>query len=426
MLRHHLRSAIAAIFAVVVISVTAVAADIDTTPLNVRVVNAFPKIKWTGWDFGEDSGMLQAIRPILLTHANDKSGRIFVPTQQGVIHILDKGAETTDTKIFLDLTKKVSYSDKSNEEGFLGMAFHPKYAENGQFFVYYTNTAQKHQNIIARYRVSKSDPNVADPDSEEILLTLDKPFWNHDGGTIVFGPDGYLYVAVGDGGLANDPYKNGQNLNTLLGKILRLDVDKKGKDTPYAIPADNPFAGQEGKRGEIWAYGLRNVWRMAFDPATKVLWAGDVGQDVWEEIDLIVKGGNYGWNPREGLHQFVRKGGKAAESATPAGMIDPIFEYHHDVGKSITGGLVYRGKQVPDLVGSYLYADYVSGKVWALRYDEAQHKVTANREIATPKPILTMSFGEDGDGEAYFMTYSNTPESIYRFEPAQVNASAAN
>ena len=222
------------------------AVEADTSPLALRVVNALPQIKWTGWDFGEDSGTANAIRPIMLTDAADHSGRMFVATQQGVIHLLDKGTSTTETSIFLDISSKVAYNDKMNEEGFLGLTFHPKYAQNGQFFVYYTNKAKKHQNVIARYRVSKSDPKQADPNSEEILLTLDKPFWNHDGGTIVFGPDGYMYIAVGDGGLANDPYKNGQNLNTLLGKMLRIDVDHASDKDRYSIPADNPFVGRSG------------------------------------------------------------------------------------------------------------------------------------------------------------------------------------
>ena len=353
-------------------------------------------------------------------------GGIFVALQQGTIHLLADGAKTQDTQIFLDINEKVSYNDKTNEEGFLGLAFHPKYAENGQFFVYYTNKAKKHQNVVARYRVSKADPNRADPASEEILLTLDKPFWNHDGGTIVFGPDGYLYVAVGDGGLGGDPFGNGQKLNTLLGKILRIDIDQRGKETPYAIPKDNPFVGTKDARGEIWAYGLRNVWRMAFDPATSTLWAADVGQDVWEEIDLIVKGGNYGWNKREGLHPFGKPGAKsAATNQSPIEFIDPIFEYNHELGKSITGGLVYRGKQVPELIGSYLYADYVAGKLWALRYDEAAKKVLANREIPLPKPILTMSFGEDEAGEAYFMSYSLTPQCIYKFTAGSTRTARA-
>ena len=182
---------------------------------------------------------------------------------------------------------------------------------------------------------------------QEILLTLDKPFWNHDGGTLAFGPDGYLYIAIGDGGLANDPYKNGQNLSKLLGKMLRIDVDHKQGDLPYAIPADNPFVGKQDARPEIWAYGLRNVWRFAFDSDT--LWAADVGQDTWEEIDLIVKGGNYGWNIREALHPFVAKGRRAPKNVVkPAGVIDPIWEYDHNIGKSITGGSVYRGKKIPE------------------------------------------------------------------------------
>lgn len=408
-------AAVAACLALVSLKCTAT--EINTTPLKLNVVDAFPKVKWTGWDFGADSGVVKAIRPIVLTHAGDGSGRLFVPTQQGVIHLLDRGANTAATTIFLDISTKVAYHDKTNEEGLLGLAFHPNFARNRQFFVYYTNTATKHQNVVARYRASESDPSKADPESEEIVLKLDKPFWNHDGGTIVFGPDGYLYIAVGDGGLANDPYQNGQNLRTLLGKILRIDVDRVGDNTPYSIPADNPFAGRSDARGEIWAYGLRNVWRMAFDRPTGNLWAGDVGQDLWEEIDLVVKGGNYGWNIREGRRPFVRKGGAPpATDDKPSDMIDPIWEYHHDVGKSITGGLVYRGKRVPELVGSYLYADYVSGRLWALQYDEDSRQVVANREIPLPRPIPIMSFGEDDQGDAYFMTYSETPQCVYRLE----------
>lgn len=396
------------------------AGDVDTRPINLQTVNAFPNIKWTGWDFGEDSGIVQPIRPILLTHAGDGTNRIFVPLQQGLIQLLEQGVETKETKVFLDITDKVAYDDKTNEEGFLGMAFHPNYQETGTFFVYYTNRAKKHQNVVARYRVDPSNPAQADPNSEEILLVLDKPYWNHDGGTIVFGPDGYLYIAVGDGGLANDPKRNGQNLKTLLGSILRIDVDDKSGDLAYAIPADNPFVDRPDARGEIFAYGLRNVWRMAFDTQTGKLWAGDVGQDVWEEIDLIVKGGNYGWNIREGFHPFVRKGGEAPKrDRKPEGMIDPIWEYHHDVGKSITGGNVYRGKRIPELVGSYIYADYVSGKMWALKLDDATEEVVSNREIILPRPIAVMSFGEDAAGETYFMTYSPTAECVYTFEPAK-------
>lgn len=396
------------------------AAELDTRPLPLAIEVAFPNVKWPLWQSAEETGVIDPLRPILLTHAGDGSNRVFVPSQQGVIYVLPNDQQASTAAVFLDIRSKVAYDDKTNEEGFLGLAFHPQYRENGQFFVYYTNKHKPHQNVIARYRTTSGDPNRADPASEEILLVLDKPFWNHDGGTIVFGPDGYLYVAVGDGGLANDPYGNGQKLATLLGKILRIDIDKKQDGRAYAIPADNPFAGQPRARGEIWAYGLRNVWRMAFDPQTKLLWAGDVGQDAWEEIDLIQRGGNYGWNVREGIHPFVKKGNKPpARDKKPQGMIDPIFEYHHDVGKSITGGFVYRGKQVPELEGAYLYADYVSGKLWALWYDTAAKRVTANREIPLPKSIPVMSFGEDEQREAYFTTYSAEGQGLFRIAPAK-------
>ena len=292
--------------------------EIDTRPLPLGVEVAFPDVKWPGWESSEDSGVLNALRPILVTHAGDGSNRVFIPTQQGVIYVLPNDQKGTKAEVFLDIKSKVAYDDKTNEEGFLGLAFPPKYRDSGEFYVYYTNKEKKRQNIVARYRVSKDDPNKADPASEKILLVLDKPFWNHDGGTLAFGPDGYLYIAVGDGGLAADPFGNGQKLSMLLGKILRIDVNGTDGDLPYAIPKDNPFVGKADARPEIWAYGLRNVWRLAFDPKTNVLWAGDVGQDTWEEIDLIEKGGNYGWNIREGLHPFVKKGAKPPADDTNA------------------------------------------------------------------------------------------------------------
>ena len=352
---------------------------------------------------------LRINRPILLTHAGDGSNRLFVPSQLGTIYVFPNDPAVEEPKVFLDFSSRVVYEDKENEKGLLGMAFHPRYRENGEFFVYYTPTGTRKPNTIAvsRFRVSKSDPDRADPDSEEQLLTVEHPFWNHKGGTIAFGPDGYLYVAIGDGGLANDPYGNGQNLKTLLGKILRIDVDHRDAGKTYAIPKDNPFAGQPDKaQGEIWAYGLRNPWRIAFDRQTGTLWCGDVGQDLWEEIDLITKGGNYGWNVREGVHKFGLHG------ADPrADIVEPIWEYHHEIGKSITGGHVYRGKKLPELAGCYLYADYVTGKVWALKYDESAKTVQANYTIrGNVMPI--MSFGEDEDGESYYTTDTG---SIYGF-----------
>jgi glucose/arabinose dehydrogenase len=236
--------------------------------------------------------------------------------------------------------------------------------------------------------------------------------WNHNGGTIIFGPDGYLYVGLGDGGFGGDPQKNGQNLGTVLGKILRIDVDNRDEGLAYAIPKDNPFVGREGARGEIWAYGIRNIWRMAFDPKTGLLWAGDVGQNIWEEIDVIVKGGNYGWNLREGMHPYVDAKTDAKGSEARPDLIEPIWEYHHDVGKSITGGNVYRGKSAPELEGGYLYADFVSGQIWALWYDAQAKRVTANRSLVTGStPVLT--FGEDDAGETYYATQEG---GLWKFE----------
>ena len=391
--------------------------DVTTSPLPLAPAVAFPKLQWTGWTAETDEGTLQPIRPIMVTFAADGTNRVFVPEQRGTIYVFpnDQNAETAAP--FLNIQPKVAYYDKTDEEGLLGLAFHPKYRQNGRFFVYYTNKATPHRNILASYRVSKDDPNRADPDSEEILLDIKKPFWNHDGGTIAFGPDGYLYIALGDGGAANDPMGNGQKLSTILGKILRIDVDHKDAGLPYAIPKDNPFVGHKEARPEIWAYGLRNVWRMAFDRETGLLWAGDVGQDYWEEINLIERGGNYGWNIREGKHPFIKKGAtEPAVAEAPKNAIDPLWEYHHDAGKSITGGLVYRGKRLPELAGAYLYADYITNKIWALRYDPATKKVTANQEIPFPQKLPIMSFGEDADGDVYFTTNALSGQGLYRFE----------
>jgi glucose/arabinose dehydrogenase len=369
--------------------------EVDDTPLPLETAVAFPDLKWEGWKPETPQGKPNPFRPILLTHAGDGSDRVFVATEQGVIHVFPNDQKATRTQIFLDLQDRVVYTDKQNEEGFLGLAFHPNYKKNGEFFVFYTTKKAKLTNIVSRFRVSKDDPNKADPDSEEVLLKIEKPFWNHDGGTLCFGPDGYIYLTHGDGGDANDPFKNGQNLKTLLGKVLRIDVDHKDAGKNYAIPKDNPFAGRDDARGEIWAYGLRNIWRMSFDKKTGVLWAGDVGQNLYEEIDLIVKGGNYGWSVREGLHPFGKGGVGPGKD-----VIEPIWEYHHDLGKCIIGGHVYRGPRLPELDGHYLYADYVTNKLWALRYDEGKRRVVANRPLkASGVPVL--SFGEDEKGEVY-------------------------
>jgi glucose/arabinose dehydrogenase len=376
------------------ISSSATAAEVDQSPLPLTAKRAFPALKFR--------------RPIVLTHAGDGSDRVFIASQYGKIHVLPNDQAAEATEIFLDIEDRVVYKDKQNEEGFLGLAFHPKYKENGELYVYYTTQDEPQTSVISRFGVSKNNPNRADPDSEEELMRIEQPFWNHNGGTIAFGPDGYLYISLGDGGKGNDTLMNGQNVQTLLGSVLRIDVDRdtpkdpKNKSSvalPYAIPNDNPFADAGLlARGEIWAYGFRNPWRHSFDRRTGKLWLADVGQNLWEEIDIVHRGGNYGWNLREGQHKFGPAGSE------PRGdLVEPIWEYHHDIGKSITGGHVYRGRRLPKLAGGYLYADYVTGKLWALWYDDEAKQVTANRPIAGNKmPVL--SFGEDEAGEVYFLT----------------------
>jgi glucose/arabinose dehydrogenase len=372
------------------------AVQVDESPLDVHIERAFPNLEFD--------------RPLVLTHAGDGSNRVFVASELGKVFVFPNDQDVTEAAEFLDIQSRVRYNDRENEEGFLGLAFHPKYKTNGELYVYYTTTATPHTSVISRFHRSKDNPNRADATSEEEILRIPQPFWNHNGGTIVFGPDGYLYVGLGDGGFRDDPQRNGQNLGTLLGSILRIDVDHKEGKKAYSIPKDNPFVDRKDARGEIWAYGVRNIWRMSFDRETGVFWAADVGQDIWEEIDLIERGGNYGWNLREGKHKFGPRGSEARSD-----LIEPIYEYHHDVGKSITGGHVYRGKRVPELGGAYLYADYITGKVYALRYDFSKRQVTANQPIAG-NVLPVFSFGEDEPGDVYYMT---TQGFIHRFAPGK-------
>ncbi len=376
-------------------------------PLKAEI--AFPDLKWTGWEPVDDRGRSRPLRPIVLTHSGDGSNRVFVATQQGIIHVFPNNQSAAQTKIFLDISRKVTYNDRQDEEGLLGVAFHPDYKQNGQFFVMYTSSEAPHTTVLSRFRVSPNDPNMADPQFEEELIRTQKENWNHNGGTIVFGPDKYLYVAFGDGGGANDPLSSGQSVEDLFGSILRIDVNRKQDGKNYAIPADNPFVSKPKARGEVWAFGLRNVWRMAFDRSTGDFWAADVGQNLFEEINIITKGGNYGWSIREASHPFGPHGSDRRDD-----LIDPIWEYDHEVGKSITGGSVYRGKSLPELVGAYLYADYVTGKVFALRYDLKEKKVASNQLIRTDK-LPVISFGEDETGEVYFTSIAPNGKGIHRF-----------
>ena len=379
------------------------AKDVDTTEIKVGLQRVFPEV--------------QIKRPIVVTHANDGSDRVFVASQLGRIHVLKNDEEAEESETFLDIENQVVYIDKKNEEGLLGLAFHPKYKENGQFFVYYTTTSAPHVSVISRFTVSKDNPNKADASSEEEVLRIPQPYWNHNGGRICFGPDGYLYIGLGDGGSGNDPHGNGQNLKTWLGSILRIDVDNKAGGRGYAIPKDNPFVGRKGAMPEIYAYGLRNVWGMGFDRETGLLWAADVGQKLWEEINIIKRGGNYGWSVREGFHKFGPKGVGPRKD-----LIEPIWEYPHEekqgtvggqFGKSITGGRVYRGKAIGNLSGYYVYADYVSGNVYALKYDG---KTVSQNRLIPSSNIPVMAFGEDGNGEIYYTTPIGA---IFKLVPAE-------
>jgi uncharacterized repeat protein (TIGR03806 family) len=361
----------------------------------LELENAFPNLRFE--------------RPLQILQAGDGTNRMFVVTQRGVIYVFPDRPNATEQerKVFLDWSKVAALVE--NEEGMMGLAFHPKFKENGLIYVYYTKRPL--QSVLARFRVSKDDPDRVDPDTFEILLNFPQPYWNHNGGSLEFGPDGYLYLGLGDGGSGGDPHRNGQNLNTFLGKILRMDVDREDPGLKYSIPKDNPFADREGVKKEIWAYGVRNIWRLSFDRLTGALWAGDVGQDKYEEVDVIVKGGNYGWNLREGMHDFRRQFALGDEK-----LIDPIIDYGRSVGQCVIGGVVYRGKLLPELDGAYLYCDFNTGHVWALRYNG--EKMTSNLDIVRAKREIS-SFGQDDAGEVLMTCFDG---SLYKFRKAQ-NAS---
>lgn len=308
----------------------------------------------------------------------DPQGRLWIVEKIGHIHLFQNGQLTEN--LFLNIRDRVN--DDSNEMGLLGLALHPNFSQNGYFYVNYTGAHG--DTFISRFTAGE---NSVDPNSEAILLRVKQPYPNHNGGTMNFGPDGYLYMGLGDGGSGGDPEGNGQSLNTLLGKILRIDVDSA---EPYAVPADNPFGN------EIWAYGLRNPWRMSFDSSTGDLYIGDVGQGDWEEVDFIPAsspgGENFGWNYREGAHDFEGRG--------PADMIDPIAEYDHgEGGCSVVGGYVYRGS-MPEWYGIYLYGDYCTGQIWGL----IRSGETWQNQLLFDTDFNITSFGQDLNGEAYLLT----------------------
>jgi uncharacterized repeat protein (TIGR03806 family) len=322
--------------------------------------------------------------------------RMYVVTQDGVVFTFPKRADVkgADLKVLVDVQKDVLRDD--HEEGLLGAAFHPNFLENGKFYIFHS--AKPRGSAIIEFQTTAQDRYTADPKTKRVVLQFAKPFGNHNGGSLLFGKDAKLYVAIGDGGSPNDEQGNGQNLGVLLAKILRIDVDGRDPGLEYSIPKDNPFVGRPGARGEVWAYGVRNPWRMSLDKPTGEIWIGDVGQDLWEEVDIVVRGGNYGWSIREGKHAFGPKG-----IGPRPDLIEPIVEYPHTDGRSITGGCVYRGTRLPELKGLYLYADFVAGSVWGLRRDGK--KGVAVQELS-PTPIQEITaFGCDEEGEVFFSTF---------------------
>jgi len=354
---------------------------------------------------------LKFTSPVQVVFDGVHNDRMFVVEKEGVVRRVSTKKNTSEKPIYLDIRNRIG--ERHDEEGLLSLAFHPNFKKNGEMYVWYT-AHRPRRAVLSKFRGCTECFGNAWAESEEVLLEVDQPWGNHNGGTVVFGPDGYLYVGIGDGGAANDPHGHGQNKNTLLGTIIRIDVNNKSEDRPYAIPPNNPLIGVDGAREEIWAWGLRNPWRMHFDRETGDLWTGDVGQNAWEEIDVVVRGGNYGWNVREGNHKFQ------GDQSEKESMIDPVFEYGRREGGSITGGHVYRGGDIPGLVGKYIYADYISKRVWTLFGHDINAKSTSER-IAPTTPLAVSSFGETPEGEILACGFGDPYMSvgkIYRLVPA--------
>ncbi|MFI5304665.1 MAG: PQQ-dependent sugar dehydrogenase [Nitrospiria bacterium] len=333
-------------------------------------------------------------QPLGLAHAKDHSGRLYVAEQKGMVWIIENGKKKITP--FLDIRKNII---SGGEKGLLGIAFHPKYIENRRFFVNYTilSSANQIKTVIAEYK-AKVGREEAEPESIQPLLLISQPFSNHKGGNLVFGPDGFLYIGLGDGGSANDPFRNGQNLQTLLGKMLRIDVDHISTGKKYSIPADNPFVGNKQALPEIWAYGLRNPWRYSFDFLTGILYVGDVGQDHREEIDIVQKGKNYGWNIMEG--SICTPG--VNSQCEKKGLELPLYDYGRSEGTVVIGGYVYRGNNFPSLCGTYIYGDFGNGRVWGIRRN-GMTVIEHSLLLETHRKIS--SFGEDENHELYLVDY---------------------
>lgn len=383
----------AALIALVLVPLVAVQLTLAGAPPRDVIVSGRPP---SGLDFDATKIRITFSRvarnlakPVFLTHSGDGSGRLYIVEQDGRIKILLDG--TVLGSPFLNLSAKVS---KGSERGLLGLAFHPDYATNGKFYVNYTNTSG--DTVVAEYTRS-SNPNIANA-TGRILLTIDQPYSNHNGGMLAFGPDRYLYIGMGDGGSSGDPGNRAQRLTYLLGKILRIDIDNSAGGKLYAIPPGNPYAGATAGLDEIWSFGTRNPWRFSFDSKTGDLWIGDVGQNRYEEINRSTapnagRAVNYGWRVLEGKHCYSPSSGCSTSGKTP-----PMAEYSHSLGCSVTGGYVYRGLAYRGLVGGYLFGDFCSGRVWALR----AHGPDSQAPVLMADTNLSISsFGEGEDGTLY-------------------------
>lgn len=365
-------------------------------------------------------------RPISLQIAPDGSKRRFLVEQTGKIKLLPADESASSAKVFLDMSSSMSV-EKDFEEGLLGLAFHPQFKDNGKFYLTFSRQGPKRL-VLAEFQVSKSDPDVGDPESERVLLEIQEPEWNHNSGNLFFGPkDGMLYLCAGDGGVKNGVHLLSQKLTSWCGKVLRIDVDGRTGSRAYGIPGDNPFIDTPNAAPEIWAYGLRNPWGAAIDSETGLLYLADVGQDLYEEINLIEKGGNYGWNYKEATHSFPGREpllaalGQQNQVPPPADavLIDPIHEYNRADGLSITGGFVYRGKAIPGLRGCFLYGDWRFGNLWALQYDAGQKKSVANHVVEKPADpanptVQPTGIYPDENGEALYLDWRGA---IFRLVP---------
>ena len=375
---------------------------VDLSQIKFKLENAFPDISFD--------------RPIDLQSPRDGTGRLFVAEHRGVIKVLfctqggavqAQAKECNESEVFLDIQDKVFFDE--HELGLLGFAFHPDYENNGRFYVNYI-ADNPLRNVISSFTISPTDPNKADPESENLILEILQPDIFHNGGQLVFGPDdGFLYIAVGDGGPALGAGGRAQDPTNLFGTVLRVDVDNPRDNLNYGIPDDNPFSGNnEGIREEIYAYGLRNVFRMSFDMVTGKLWAGDVGEAAREEVDIIEKGKNYGWPIMEGFSCF-----DPPSDCDESGLEKPIFDYGRiDNDRTIIGGFVYRGKSIPQLVGVYVYGDFISGRVWGLQFDGVND--LRNTELVDFDDFCLVSFGIDENNELYVVCFDGN---IYTIVP---------